>query len=65
MFFLIFMVIKLRLKGLWLMLALSIWLCFALILIPVAIVQSCKGNQIGSRRTMRQLNFAHRYWHPF
>ena len=64
MIFLIFMFIKLSLKAMWLMFAVTIWLAFALILIPVAIVQSCKGNQVGSRKTMRGLNFGHRFWDP-
>ena len=58
------MLIKLILKAMWLMLALTIWLCFALILIPVAIVQSSRGDQVANRKTMRQLNFGHRFWDP-
>lgn len=64
MFFAIFMGIKLMLKLCWLCIALTIWLVAALILIPTAIAQSRRGDKVASRRTMRSLNFGHRFWDP-
>ena len=56
--FLIYMILKMTFKAGWWMVLGMVWLCWAMVALPIALIASATGNERSSRQWMRSMR-----WH--